>query len=311
MTLASASSRALGSLGVAIVTPFTHDLERIDHDALARVSEHLVNCGHDLIVANGTTGESPTTTDEEKHEVVRTIRAAVGDRVRILAGVGSNDTRHSCALARETAERGDADGLLLVTPYYNKPTQRGFIEHTLAVAEQTELPIMLYDIPGRAGIAVSLETAQELAQHPRIVALKEAKGDLHEGSTLISRTSLELYSGDDALNFAWLALGAVGVVSVSSHVTGRIDAAMIQAVQHGQWDRAQALHHARIPFVDAIMNQVPGTMAVKAALAHMGILPHARTRGPLSEVDEVTMQRISSALDSLDSVLDTHEIAPQ
>lgn len=307
MTRASDTTPLFGTLGVAIVTPYTEDLERVDHDALARLTRHLVDAGHDLIVTNGTTGESPTTTDEEKHEVVKTVREAAGPDVRVLAAAGTNDTRHSLKLAREAANNGHADGLLLVTPYYNKPTQRGLIEHTLAIVNETDLPAMLYDIPGRAGIPIEYASAVELAEHPRIVALKEAKSNIHEGSALIAATDLDVYSGEDALNLPWLAVGAVGVVSVTSHVTGRLDRLQIDAVRRGDLDLAQRIHLARIPFVNAIMNQGPGTMAVKYALAQQGILPHARSRGPLGTVSEDAAAVIRAALATLEPLLDSFE----
>lgn len=302
MTRARDSRVQFGDLGVAIVTPFTEDLERVDRDALATLTQHLVAQGHRLIVANGTTGESPTTSDEEKHEVVRTVREAAGEGVTILAGAGTNDTRHSLKLAREIKENGDADGLLLVTPYYNKPTQRGLIDHTLAIAEATDLPIMLYDIPGRAGIPIEYASAVEMSQHPRIVALKDAKANIHEGSKLIADTTLDLYSGEDALNLPWLAVGAAGIVSVASHVTGPLDRAMLDAVHAGDFERAQSIHLARTPFVDAIMNQIPGTMASKYALAHQGLLPHFHTRGPLGDAPREAQARIVEVLDTLERV---------
>ncbi len=308
MTRAGENRTLFGDLGVAIVTPFTQDGEHVDHDALAHLTRTLVDQGHNLLVANGTTGESPTTSDEEKHAVVRTVREAAGDGITVLAGAGTNDTRHSLALARDTKENGHADGLLLATPYYNKPTQRGLIEHTLAIAEATDLPIMLYDIPGRSGIPIEYESAVELAQHPNIVALKEAKADLHEGSKLIANTGLALYSGEDALNLPWLAVGAAGFVSVVSHVTGPLDRAQLDAVKAGDLDRARRIHAARTPFVDALMNQAPGTMATKAALAMQGVLPHARTRGPLGDVPSEAHTLIREVLDTLPGVLESFGI---
>ncbi len=292
-----------GRLGVAIVTPFTEDLEAVDHDALAALARHLVEEGHDLLVANGTTGESPTTSDEEKLAILATLRETVGREVTILAGAGSNDTRHSVALARAVEESGNADGLLLVTPYYSKPTQRGLINHTLEVVNAVELPAMLYDIPGRSGIPIEYESAVELSQHPNVVALKEAKGDMHEASKLIRDTSLDIYSGEDALNLPWLAIGAVGTVSVTSHLTGRLDRLMLDALDAGDLALAQKIHTSRVDFVDAIMNQGPGTMATKEALTHLGVLPHAGCRGPLGTVEPEVAARIHAAVDAYQGVL--------
>lgn len=297
-----AHTSIFGDLGVALVTPFTSDGEHVDHDALARLTEHLVAQGHTLLVANGTTGETPTTTDEEKHAIVHTVRQVAGNDVRVITGAGTNNTRHSVALAREVKERGEADGLLLATPYYNKPSQQGLIEHTLAIADTTDLPIMLYDIPGRSGIEIKFDTSVTLAQHPNIAALKEAKSDLHEGSQLIAATSLDLYSGEDALNLPWLAVGAVGVVSVTSHVTGALDRVQIDAVRAGDLELARRVHHARAPFVDAIMNQIPGAVAAKEALVEMGVLPHARVRGPLSAAPTGARERIRDVVGTLPEV---------
>lgn len=295
----TAKSPRLGTLGVAIVTPFTDDLEHVDHEALANLTRYLVDLGHDLIVANGTTGESATTSDEEKHAIVKTIREAAGNDITILAGVGTNDTRHSLKLARETKEHGHADGLLVVTPYYSKPTQQGVIDHMTAIADATDLPIMLYDIPGRAGIALGYETIIELSKHRNIVALKEAKGDMH-GATKIARdTKLDLYSGEDALNLPWLSVGAVGFVSVTSHITGRLDRLMLDAVQRGDFTTARRIHVARACFVDSIMNQGPGVMSAKAALAHLGVLPNAKCRAPLGEVEPEIAARVRSNVDAL------------
>lgn len=299
----SQSEPVFGRLGAAIVTPFTDDLERVDHDALAVLARHLVDEGHDLLVANGTTGESPTTSDEEKLAILKTLREAVGHEATILAGAGSNDTRHSVSLARAIEEGGNADGLLLVTPYYSKPTQQGLITHTIEIVNAVDLPAMLYDIPGRSGIPIEYESAVELSQHPNIVALKEAKGDMHGASKLIRDTDLDLYSGEDALNLPWLAVGAVGTVSVTSHLTGRLDRLMLDALASGDLVLAQRIHASRVDFVDAIMNQGPGTMAVKEALTHLGVLPHAGCRGPLGTVESEVAARIHAAVDAYQGVL--------
>lgn len=302
----SQEAPVFGRLGVAIVTPFTEDLEKVDHEALAGLARHLVDEGHDLIVANGTTGESPTTSDEEKLAILATVREAVGADVTLLAGAGTNDTRHSVALARAIEEGGNADGLLLATPYYSKPTQRGLIAHTLEIVNAVDLPAMLYDIPGRSGIPIEYESAVELSQHPNIVALKEAKGDMHEASKLIRDTGLDIYSGEDALNLPWLAIGAVGTVSVTSHLTGRLDRLMFDALERCDLALAQRLQASRIDFVDAIMNQGPGTMAIKEALKHLGVLPHAGCRAPLGTVEPEVAARIHAAVDAYQSVLAQH-----
>lgn len=187
-----------GRVLTAMVTPFTAD-GALDLDGAQRLATHLVDAGNDGLVVNGTTGESPTTSDAEKNDLVRAVREAVGDRAHVIAGVGTNDTRHSLELAR-AAEQAGAHGLLAVTPYYNKPPQEGLLRHFTAIADSTELPVMLYDIPGRSGVPINTETIVRLAEHPRIVANKDAKGDLGRASWAIARSGLAWYSGDDMLN---------------------------------------------------------------------------------------------------------------
>jgi 4-hydroxy-tetrahydrodipicolinate synthase len=201
-----------------MVTPMTPD-GALDETSVVAVAEHLVAHGHDGIVVNGTTGESPTLSADESIRMVRLVVEAVGDRVTVVAGVGSNDTAHSIAMARRAADAGAA-GLLVVTPYYNKPTQPGLVAHFTAVADVTGLPVLLYDIPGRTGTPIHTETLLRLAEHPAIVAVKDAKGDLWAATQVMAATDLQWYSGDDVLNLAHLAQGAVGIVSVVGHVAG-------------------------------------------------------------------------------------------
>src|SRR4051794_40936245 len=216
----------------AMVTPFDAQ-GRLDTEAAAALATHLVDkLAHDGLVISGTTGESPTTSDAEQDALLRAVVEAVGDRASVVAGVGTNDTAHSVELAR-TAEKAGADGLLAVTPYYSKPPQAGIIEHFRAIADATALPVMLYDIPGRTGTKLAAATLATLGEHDRVVAVKEASGDLYAGSWLLASTDLVLYSGDDALNLPWLSLGAVGVVSVVGHVAGQRYRALIDAVDAG------------------------------------------------------------------------------
>ena len=205
---ASSARRPFGSVLTAMVTPFTADGD-LDLDGAQALAAHLVATGHDGIVVSGTTGESPTTTDAEKEALLRAVLEAVGDRARIVAGVGTNDTRHTIELAQEAAKVG-AHGLLVVTPYYNKPPAEGLVQHFTAVADATDLPVMVYDIPGRAGVRITTPVLRRIAEHDRIVAVKDATGDLFAGSEVMTTTNLVYYSGDDALNLAWLAHGAAG-----------------------------------------------------------------------------------------------------
>ncbi len=216
MAPTSTPQTPFGRVLTAMVTPFTAD-GALDLDGAQRLATHLVDAGNDGLVINGTTGESPTTSDAEKSDLVRAVLEAVGERAHVVAGVGTNDTRHSIELAR-AAEKTGAHGLLTVTPYYNKPPQEGLYRHFAAIADATELPVMLYDIPGRSGVPISTETIVRLAEHPRIVANKDAKGDLGRASWAIARSGLAWYSGDDMLNLPLLSVGAVGFVSVVGHV---------------------------------------------------------------------------------------------
>ncbi|GAA2738512.1 4-hydroxy-tetrahydrodipicolinate synthase [Actinocorallia aurantiaca] len=268
-----------GRLLTAMVTPMFAD-GSVDYDGAARLAVHLVDDQrHDGLVINGTTGESPTTTDDEKERVLRAVVEAVGDRASIVFGAGSNDTRHSIELAR-MAEAAGAHGLLTVCPYYNKPPQEGVYRHMTAIADSTGLPVMLYDIPGRAGIPIETPTLLRLAEHPRITAVKDAKGDLFAASQVMAATDLVFYSGDDVLNLAWLSQGAAGFVSVVGHVVGSDLHEMIDLYRSGDVAGALALHRRMLPVVTAIMTRTQGVIATKAALNLLG-LPGGTVRAPL------------------------------
>ncbi len=285
------SPAPFGRVLTAMVTPFGADGE-LDLAATQRLAAHLVDHGHDGLLVSGTTGESATTDDGEQLEVLAAVLEAVGDRARVVAGVGTNDTLHSIDKARTAAELG-AHGLLVVTPYYNRPPQAGLVAHFTALADATDLPVMLYDIPSRTGTAIETETLVRLAEHPRIVAVKDAKGDLYQGSWVMSRTDLAFYSGDDALNLAWLAHGAVGVVSVVGHVAGRQYATMVEAVLEGDLATAQRVHRQVLPAVRGIMTRTQGAIMAKAALQLQGVLTSRAVRLPLVQAtpDEVALLR--------------------
>ena len=271
-----------GRMLTAMVTPFAPD-GSVDLDGAQTLAEHLVAAGNDGLVVSGTTGESPTTSDEEKDTVLRAVLEAVGDRAVVLAGVGTSDTRHTCALA-EAAERAGAHGLLAVTPYYNKPPQAGLLAHFRSLAETTGLPVMLYDIPGRSGVPIEPDTMVALAEHPRIVAVKDAKGDLAAASSVLARTDLAWYSGEDLLNLPLLSLGAGGFVSVVGHlVAGRL-AAMIQAYLGGDVAEATRLHVGLLPVYTGVF-RTQGVITTKAALADLG-LPAGPVRLPLVDATE-------------------------
>ncbi|SDR00578.1 4-hydroxy-tetrahydrodipicolinate synthase [Thermostaphylospora chromogena] len=270
MASASATSDApFGRMLTAMVTPFTADGE-VDYDGVRRLAAYLVDeQRNDGLVVSGTTGESPTTSDEEKDRILRAVIETVGDRATVVAGVGTNDTRHSVELAR-AAERAGADGLLVVTPYYNKPPQEGLYRHFTAVADATDLPVMLYDIPGRTGTPIHTETLIRLGTHPRIVAVKDAKGDLFAASQVMIATDLAFYSGDDALNLPWLSVGAAGFVSVVGHVVGADLATMIELYRAGDVAGALAVHKRLLPVVTGIMTRTQGAIMAKAALDLVG-----------------------------------------
>lgn len=297
MTQHTRPARPFGAVGTAMVTPLTEDATGIDLDAAQRLAAHVVEHGNDMIVVSGTTGEAPTLSDTEKVELARAVREAVGPEVTILAGVGTYDTAHSIHLARAHAEL-ELDGLLVVTPYYSKPSQAGIIQHTLAVADATDLPVMLYDIPGRAGVPLALETLLRLGEHERILAVKDAKGDLQQATEVMQRTGLAYYSGEDALNLPWLSIGASGIVSVVSQVAGDIDKRMIDAVDRSDLPAAREAHQQRAPIVEAIMNRMPGAVSAKAALALQGVLPHATMRSPLLAADAEQTRALAAALDA-------------
>ncbi|MCG5457241.1 4-hydroxy-tetrahydrodipicolinate synthase [Micromonospora sp. PSH03] len=293
------ASRPFGRLLTAMVSPFAPD-GSLDLDGAARLASHLVDeQGNDALVVNGTTGESPTTTDVEKEHLIRAVVEAVGDRAKVVAGVGTNDTRHTIELAA-AAEKAGAHGLLVVTPYYNKPPQSGLLRHFTAVADATGLPVMLYDIPHRSGVPIDTETLVRLAEHGRIVAVKDAKGDLTATSWVTSRTTLAFYSGEDALTLPALAVGCVGVVGTSTHFTGALTVQMIEAYDAGDMPTALALHRRLLPLFTGIF-RTQGTILVKAGLASLG-LPAGPVRPPLVDAtdDEIAQLRADFAAAGLE-----------
>jgi 4-hydroxy-tetrahydrodipicolinate synthase len=294
MAPSTTSDAPFGRMLTAMVTPMTAD-GAVDYDGAARLATHLVDeQRHDGLVLSGTTGESPTTSDAEKERLITTVLHAVGDRATIVAGVGTNDTAHTIELARQ-AERAGAHALLVVTPYYNKPPQEGLLRHFTAVADATGLPNMLYDIPGRTGVPIAGDSLVRLAEHPRIVAVKDAKGDLFGSSVIMSRTDLVFYSGDDALNLAWLSMGAAGFVSVVGHVVGADLHEMIDAYRAGDVERALAIHRRLLPVVTAIMTRTQGAIAVKAALNLLG-QPGGDLRSPLVAAAPEFIERLRQDL---------------
>jgi 4-hydroxy-tetrahydrodipicolinate synthase len=258
----------LGTLLTAMVTPFAPD-GSLDLPAAARLANHLVDGGCDGLVISGTTGESPTTTDAEKLALLRAVLEAVGDRARVIAGAGSYDTAHSVHLAKACAAEG-AHGLLVVTPYYSRPPQAGLIAHFTAVADATPLPVLLYDIPPRSMVPIEFETLRVLAAHPNIVGVKDAKGDLQGGTQLMAETGLAYYSGDDALNLPWLAMGATGFISVISHLAAGQLRDLLSAFASGDVTTARKINVATAPLTNA-MSRLGGVTLSKAGLRLQGI----------------------------------------
>jgi 4-hydroxy-tetrahydrodipicolinate synthase len=283
-----------GSNLVAMVTPM-HPDGTISEPGLDNLVDHLLTTGCDGIVVAGTTGESPTLTEAETTQLVRTVAAHAKHRAKVIVGVGTYDTASSVRRARE-AEAAGADALLLVCPYYSKPTQAGIVAHCVAVADATDLPVMLYDVPARTGTAIEAATLIELAGHPRIRAVKDAKGDLFEAMSVMASTSLAYYCGIDELNLPYLACGATGVLSVIGNVVADRNAELIHAVRNSDLDSAQAIQRSLIPLTDAIMRTSSGAIMAKAALAELGIIPHATVRLPLVESPPQHLQRLTAAL---------------
>ena len=281
-----------GRMITAMVTPFDKG-GAIDWDGVAKLAEHLADHGHDAIAVNGTTGEAPTTKTSEKLEIIRVVKSTVGDRVKILTGAGDNETSYTVEQAKRCAEVG-ADGLLIVTPYYNKPPQAGIEAHFKAVASATDLPIMMYDIPGRAGVEIEQDTICRLAEVKNIVALKDAKGNPASTSWVIQRTGLPVYSGDDILNLPLLSIGAVGFVSVCGHTVGNELREMLDAWFSGNAARALEIHQKLLPvFTGTFRTQ--GAILTKAALTMMG-LPGGFTRLPLVDATEAQIAQLRKDL---------------
>ncbi len=291
MTVAPAP---FGRVLTAMATAFRED-GSLDLDGTARIATHLVDNGHDGVVVSGTTGESATTTVEEDGRILAAVKDAVGDRAKIVAGVGTNDTRHSVELARQ-AEKNGADGLLLVTPYYNKPSQAGVLNHFRQVVEASDVPVMLYDVPSRTATTISMEVYEAAKEWDSVVAVKDAVGDFARGIRL-QQLGYAVYSGDDIANLAWLAHGAVGFVSVVGHAAGNQLKALADAHLAGDNARALEIFTGLLPAIDAIMG-VPnyGATTAKAALQLLGVLDNRHVRSPLMALDDVEVAALREGL---------------
>ena len=291
---AAPATAPFGRMLTAMITPMTPD-GAVDYDGAVRLASFLVNdMRNDGLVVSGTTGEAPVTTDGEKDRLLRAVVGAVGDRASIVAGVGTNDTAHTKELARQ-AERAGADGLLVVTPYYSKPPQHALLAHFRAVADAASLPVLLYDIPGRTGTPIATGTLVQLAEHPQIVGVKDAKDDVAATSEVLARTDLVYYCGTDMLNLPWLSLGAVGFVSVAGHVVGDRLHEMIDEFEAGQTGRARELHLSLLPVYSGLFRN-QGLVMTKAALGLLG-LPGGPVRLPLESATAAEIGRLREDLE--------------
>jgi 4-hydroxy-tetrahydrodipicolinate synthase len=282
-----------GRLITAMVTPFDKD-GAIDWDGVATLAQHLVDTGHDGIAVNGTTGEAPTTKSSEKLEIIKVVKSVVGNKAKVLSGAGDNETSYTVEQAKRSQEAG-ADGILIVTPYYNKPPQAGIEAHFRAVAASTDLPIMMYDIPGRTGVEIESDTIVKLFETvDNIVALKDAKGNIAATSWVIKRCGIPVYSGDDILNLPFLSVGAVGFVSVCGHTVGRELKEMLNSWFAGDAKRALEIHQQLLPvFTGTFRTQ--GAILTKAAMNLMG-LPGGTTRLPLVDATAAQIEQLRKDL---------------
>lgn len=296
----STPARPFGAVLTAMVTPMAPD-GAVDLAAAAALATHLVEHGHDGLVLAGTTGEASTTHTPEKVDLVRAVIDAVGDRAHIVVGAGSNDTAHAARIAEHVADAG-AHGLLVVTPYYSRPSQEGVLRHLTTVADATELPVMVYDVPGRTGVRLSAQSLDALGEHERVVAVKDATGDVYSAAKAIARTGLAWYAGDDSAYLSYLAHGASGIVSVAGHVIGDQLAAITAAHDAGDRARALEIFLSVAPAIDALNGQGFQAVAAKAACAELGLIPSRHLRLPLiaasqEEVDAVRAGLRAAGLD--------------
>jgi 4-hydroxy-tetrahydrodipicolinate synthase len=291
----SISSNPFGQVLVALVTPFTADGE-VDWPAVEKHMDDVITAGADGIVVTGTTGETSTLTDPEKIRLVEVGKDVAAGRAKIITGGGSNETAHAIELARHS-EKAGADGNMIVTPYYNKPTQAGVLTHFRMIADATDLPVILYDIPGRAGIPIAYETILRAAKHPNILAIKDAKGDFAQASRVLNQTDLLYFSGDDPNVLPHLAIGATGLIGVTANIAAGPYRVMVDAVNRGDLGTATDAHKQLEPLVRACMTHVPGTVAVKYILHGLGRITSPRVRLPLVGPEEWEAAKIEDEID--------------
>lgn len=290
-----------GQVLVALVTPFTVDGE-VDWVCVEKLVDQLICDGADGIVVTGTTGETSTLTDEEKIKLVRVAKRVSSGRASIITGGGSNETAHAIQLYQQS-EKAGADGVMIVTPYYNKPTQAGILTHFRLIADSTDLPVLLYDIPDRSGIAIAYETLLRIAKHPNVLAVKDAKGDFSEASRVLNQTDLMYFSGDDANVLPHLSIGAVGLIGVTANIAPAAYRRIIDAVNNGDLKTATSVHKQLEPLVRAVMTHVPGTVSSKYILHGLGRISSPRVRLPLVGPEEWQAASIEDELTLVSAAL--------
>jgi 4-hydroxy-tetrahydrodipicolinate synthase len=289
-----------GQVLVALVTPMTSEGE-VDWDATEKHLDYVISNGADGVVVTGTTGETSTLTDAEKLQLVRVGKSVAAGRAKIITGGGSNETAHAIQLYKASEEAG-ADGVMIVTPYYNKPTQAGVLTHFRLIADATDLPVILYDIPGRTGIPIQFETILRAAKHPNVVAIKDAKGDFAQVSRVLNETDLLYFSGDDSNVLPHIAIGATGLIGVTANISPAAYREMLDATNRNDFHHAQKVHNSLEPLVRAAMNHVPGTVASKYILHGLGLINSPRVRLPLVGPEESEAARIEQDIDKVGSV---------
>jgi 4-hydroxy-tetrahydrodipicolinate synthase len=280
---------------VAFVTPFTAEGE-VDWSDVEKHVDDVITAGADGIVVSGTTGETSTLTDPEKLKLVEVARDVAAGRAKIIQGGGSNETAHAMQLYR-ASEKAGADGVMIVTPYYNKPTQSGILTHFRMIADATDLPVILYDIPGRTGVPITYDTILRIAKHPNVLAIKDAKGNFAEVSRVLNNTDLMYFSGDDSNVLPHLSIGATGLIGVTANIAATPYRQIVDAVNSGDLAAATAAHKRLEPLVRATMTHVPGTVAAKYILHGLGRISSPRVRLPLVGPEDFEAAQIESDID--------------
>jgi 4-hydroxy-tetrahydrodipicolinate synthase len=293
----SQNKNIFGQVLVALVTPMNSEGE-VDWAATEKHIDYVISNGADGVVVTGTTGETSTLTDAEKLKLVEVGKSVSGGRAKIITGGGSNETAHAMQLYK-ASEKAGADGVMIVTPYYNKPTQAGVLTHFRLIADSTDLPVILYDIPGRAGIPIAYETILRAAKHPNVVAIKDAKGDLAQASRVMNETGLLYFSGDDSNIMPHMSIGATGLIGVTANISPAAYREMIDATNRNDFHHALKVHNSLEPLVRAAMTHVPGTVAAKYILHGLGLIGSPRVRLPLVGPEEAEAARIEQDIDKV------------